>query len=141
MFQINQIGPDTIRVQLSDTVVVNSAYTSLDTYTISSITGGGDISVRSVVVPVGFTTTDVILYVDKPVKGTIYELTINALRRRDGAAIIDSARFEGRQTKGENMLKEIPSHWDTRPTSIVRNVITAIAIEDDKIGGSRDDRL
>jgi hypothetical protein len=39
------------------------------------------------------------------------------------------------------MLKSMPSHFDMRPESLVRNLITAISLQDDIIGGSRRDEF
>lgn len=140
--ELDQVGIDVVRIQFPYEVVIDRFYRDVTSYVITVERGFGEISVREAIPPTdGLTTSEVILYVDQPTKGTTYRIDITQLRQRDGTAVVETGRFEGRRTKLETMLQGVPSHWDKRPTSVMRNILAAISIEDDRIGGSRSDRL
>lgn len=139
---IDQIGSDAIKVAMSDEVIVNDEYKNNATFTITAIDGSSTLAIKDIAIDeTSLTTDEILLYIETPAKGVVYEVSIDSLTRRDGIALVASGRFEGRRTKGEIVLKDIPSHWNKNPESVMRNFLTAIAIEDDRIGGSRDDRL
>lgn len=46
-----------------------------------------------------------------------------------------------RRTKAQNAINALPPHFDRRATSRIANLITAIAISDDRIGGSERERV
>lgn len=138
----DMLGEDVVVLTLNNTVVVNDNFRDVNNYSISIVEGTGAISVRAVIIPKNkLTTNQIILEVDRPTKGTTYEVSINNLDTTDGLGVTGSAAFIGRRTKLESMLKSLAQHWDKRPNSVIRNFLAAISIEDDRIGGSRLDDL
>lgn len=139
---INPVGADVVRLVFPFELVINTAYRDPGSYSVSVEKGSGSIAVREAIPPTdGLTASEVILYLDRPTKGTQYRVDITGLLRRNGDAVTAFGRFQGRRTKLETMLRGVPQHWDKRPKSVMRNVLAAISIEDDRIGGNQDDRL
>ena len=137
----DMLGEDVIVLTLSNTVVVNNSFKDLANYTISIVEGSGQpVAVRRILPPTDqLTTTQVVIEVDRPTKGTTYKVTVSSLETVDGLDVEGTGVFVGRRTKLESMLRSLARHWDTRPNSLVRNFLAAISLEDDRIGGSRSD--
>lgn len=139
---VEPLSDDMLIMTFSDEVVVDDVYLDPATYGIEIIDGAGEaVEVREVQAPQdGLTTYDVILVLDKPTHGTHYRVsTVTDLNGRDGDPVGGSSDFIARRTKTENMLRALPQHFNTRPDSIIRAFVTAIGIQDDIIGGSRND--
>lgn len=135
------IAADAVRVNLDLPVVVDDAYNDPTNYSITIIEGTGqDVSVRSVLPITTDTATEIILVIDKVSKGTTYEVSVGAsIRSTEGQTVAGSAQFMGRRTKAENMVRGLPAHFNRFPESCLRNVLTAIALADEEIGGSLDE--
>ena len=137
---VEPLTNDTIRITFDSEVVVDSLFSDTGSYVVAVVEGEGPVSVREVLTPEDSRTTrSVILVVDKPTHGTHYRVTVAGLTGRDGALVGGSSDFFGRRTKAEDMVRSMPMHYSRRPDSLIRNILTAIGIEDETIGGSRDD--
>lgn len=84
------------------------------------------------------TTRKIELRIDSLEIGTRYAIQANNLtdRSADSVAVV-SFIIDGRITKLDSMLEGIPSHFDRRHSSTIRNILGAISNQDDLIGGSR----
>ncbi len=138
---VDPLSDDTVLMTFDTEIVVNAAARDLDAYDIVIVTGAGEaVSVREVLLPQdSLTTTEVVLVVDKPTHGTHYRVTATGLSGRDGSPVGGVSDFIGRRTKAEDMIRTMPSHYNTRADSVMRAMLTAIGIQDEIIGGSRDD--
>lgn len=138
----DMLGDDVVVLYLNDTVVVNSAFLDKTNYTISVLEGSGAISIRNILPPkTALTTNKIIIELDKPTKGTKYQILVSNLTTPSNTSVTGPAKFIGRRTKLATMLRGLAPHWDTRPTSLLRGLLAAVSIEDDRIGGSRSDDL
>lgn len=134
---------DTVRFTFESEIVLDSRSTDLSAYEISVVSGPGEpVSIREVLIPQDSrTSTFVILVVDKPSHGTHYRVTATGINGRDGGTVTGAGDFISRRTKTEDILRTIPGHYNTAAPSLLRAVFTAIGIEDELIGGSRNDLL
>lgn len=142
-FAVDPLSDDTVMITFADELLVDTAYLDPNSYEVTLVSGDGeDVSVRSVVsAQDAKTINDVILVLDKPTYGAVYSIAVAGLSSRSGGAISGTASFAGRGTKTESMIRALPAHYNTRADSVIRAVLTAIGIQDDIIGGSRDDDL
>lgn len=140
---LDMIGADALLYNFDRSVVIDSSLLSVENYTLEVVSAtGSSIRVRKIIPPTdGLVTQSVILYVDQPTKGARYRLTSTNLRDRAGTKFGQVIDFIGRRTKLEGMLRSLPQHWDKRPDSVFRSILSAVSIEDDRIGGSRSDSL
>lgn len=132
------ISADAVRINFEQAIVVDEAYNDPTNYSITKVSGDGqDVSIRTVL-PIGLdTTTEVILVVDKISKDSVYQITVGAaVTSAVGQNVVGAAEFTGRRTKVENILRGLPRHFDQRPESVLRTVLTAIGLSDETIGGS-----
>jgi hypothetical protein len=138
---VDPLSDDTIRIIFDAEIVRDARLSEPGAYDIVIVSGTGDsVSVREVLVPQdSMTTTEVILVVDKPTHGTHYRVTATSLNGRDGGLVGGTSDFIGRRTKAEDMIRAMPTHYNTQADSVLRQVLTAIGIQDEIIGGSRDD--
>jgi hypothetical protein len=151
----NQLTENTIIMELSSMVVVDSNLFDVTNYLVEVIDGAGDIAIRKIVnvmdparthqqqtqhttlIPIQFLTTDsIIIHVDKPTKGTTYRITATNLTSTDGSLVSGIGDFIGYRTKIETLRRSIPNHFDKKPESILSSLLIAIGREDDFIGGT-----
>ena len=141
--KIEFVAKDLIRVIFVGDVVLDDQYYDINNYAITFVgSADTDVNVRRVMAP----TTDVkvasyvLLVTDRHAEGTRYSLTASNLTGRNGTTVVAAAKeATGRRTKVDAILSTLPSHYDKRPESVVRNVLTAIGWQDDLIGGSLDE--
>lgn len=149
IIHVDYITPTLLRVDLTTTVVVNTLYNTVSNYTVAvrsdSPVAGDPVEVRRVLPP----TQDVVIadYVfletSPHTNGADYTITVGQLYTLDGTPTAGalSASYAARVTKTMKMLKSLPSHFDKRVDSLIHSLISAISIQDDKIGGSRSDEF
>ncbi len=137
----DMLSNDTLVLTLSAFVVVDSAFFDINNYSVSVVSGSGPVSIREVFTPKNnITTTDqIIVSVDKPTIGTHYQLHVGDLHGLTGALVGGSGDFIARRTKTQSLVDSLPHHYDTRYASVIRQILTAVGISDDLIGGSRSD--
>ena len=144
---IDPIAQDVVKIILEDEIVVDSAYLDPANYSIQPVTPGDIVPrVRAVIAPNAKVTTTILLHIDKPTEGGEYYLEADNLHDRNGNTIAveqaDLVTFVARFTKTDSMLRSLPDHFDPRPAeSLIRNLLTAITMSDDLIGGSKDEPL
>jgi hypothetical protein len=128
---------DTIEIHFSAEFVVNPAYTTVTNYSIINVSDDTELAVRKVVVPNGVVHDKVVLTVDRLVPGQTYEVTLSNIVRRDGATLVNASyTFKAHVTKADNMLSNLPGHFNTElGTSSFRQILHALAASDDLIGG------
>lgn len=135
------LADDIVLMTFEKEAVVDSKFSNPNTYTVTRVSSEGqDVAIRGVIVPKNSRTTkEVALVLDKPTHGAHYRITASNLNGRDGNPVGGSGDFIGRRTKTEDMIRVISSHYNTAPDSVIRQVLTAIGVQDDIIGGSRND--
>lgn len=143
------IASDLIRLDLSFSARIDSDYTDPANYFIlpnpgSTITGDA-VAVQRVIVPSNDAVVAPYVYLNTTphTPGAEYQAAYGKLYNSSGALVPCTANipYASRTTKTMQMLKSIPSHFDHQVTSVIRNLITAISLEDDTIGGSRKDEF
>jgi hypothetical protein len=78
------------------------------------------------------------LITSKHTTGIRYKLTINNISSTLGGTLSAAeVAGTGARTKVDDILSNIPSHFDKRPESLIRSLLSAIGKQDDLIGGSR----
>jgi len=130
-----------VKVLFDIPVVVDAAYLSPSSYTVTVIEGTGPVAVRGVVVPTALTASSTLLEIDAMTAGTLYEVSSTDLSSTVGSDVVGTARFVGRRTKAETLLKTLPRHFDPRPAALITGLGMAMGMSDDLIGGSRSDSL
>lgn len=131
-----------IRFNLDAPIIVDDAFRALDNYIVVNEDYTQELIIKRVLPPVGArTTTEVLVVIDRMTDGTKYLAGLKELTSAEGLGVTGIANFFGRVAKAEVMLKGAPSHFDTRPDSLIGSVLTAIGLSDDKIGGTRSDDL
>jgi hypothetical protein len=75
--------------------------------------------------------------------GANYQVTYTTLFSTDGGTVTpnDPVPYQVRITKVDSILKSLPPHIDRRPKAIVRSILGAIGLQDDKIGGSKKEQF
>jgi hypothetical protein len=150
-----QVGPctfisdDLIRINLAEPARIDAAYLSSSSYQITLRTDspkvGEPVEVLSVLPPTGDLVVFPYIYLrtTRHTLGAYYEVSVlgSLVNSAGGSILLDPAAYAARVTKVMNALKSLPSHFDSREGSLVRNVITAFALQDDLIGGSRSDEF
>lgn len=88
-------------------------------------------------------TKKVYLHTTSHANGAEYEANFVQFLDATGAVVLPGANcpYQARISKTGQMLKSLPSHFDRRVSSLIRNLITAVSSEDDIIGGSRSDEF
>lgn len=144
---IDPVAQDVVKIILEDEIVVDSAYLDPANYSIQPVTPGDIIPrIRAVLEPNSAVTTTILLQIDKPTEGGKYFLEADNLHDRNGGTLqileADLVTFVARFTKTDSMLRSLPDHFDPRPKeSLIRNLLTAITMSDELIGGSKDEPL
>lgn len=141
---VEVIADDVILIELPEAVVIDEAYLDPATYVITVVEGSGGLTVRSVLPPLDTQiATDVVLTIDKHAHGIQYRINIDdpKLSGTDGGVVTFEEDFIGRHTKVEGMIKSLPKHYNVKPDSLIRAVLTAVGRMDEEIGGSRNDTL
>lgn len=111
--------------------------TSASNYLASSYTVSGS-AVRAVISPVDDSSPlDVVLVTDRLSEDASYTLSASSIVAASGNLLDDAVtiEFPGRITKLDKALGSTPILYDTAPDSTIRQVLTAIHRENDKIGG------
>ena len=141
---VDVLAENTLLVRFSQTLVVNEALTSTDSYSVTSATGL-PVTVRAVFPSGESTAQEVVLSVSSPTIGDDYELLANAaFRGLDGQTppeTIEAFPFVARKTKMDNILARMPELYATQHGTNLRSVFHAITREDDRIGGDQDEQI
>lgn len=153
---VDVLTANSILIRLNEPVVLNEFVYDPENYTIefNDNVGFTDVTVKEATpfvngVPVTLdpstqrnevTTEYIELTTDYHTPGQEYLITITELTGIDGFAIDTTVGgvTQARRTKIEAMLDHIPPHFNRRQGGLLRSFISAMALEDDRIGGSQD---
>ena len=146
IYSVQFITPNLILLGLNSEVVVNTTYLNPLNYSISLASDtplyGVPVAPVAVLAPANnvVKANYVFLTTTGHTDGSYYTVGFNQLTVLSGAVSLASALtpYASRVTKTMN-VNRIPSHFDTRPTSLLGSTLEALSVQDDKIGGSRSD--
>lgn len=127
------LNPANYQIEFTD----NPGFTDVESRKVLPYIGGVATNVEGKTQQIPVVTTQIQLVTDYHSPGTSYTVTISNLNAVDGSGVpLEPTVAIGRRTKTEEILKHMPRHYDNTPQSLVRGILTAMAIEDDRIGGS-----
>ena len=147
--KVQYITPTYLRLDLNTQVIVNALYLNVINYRITlrsdSPVPGIPVSVVRIIPP----TQDVLvadyvyLETTQHTDGAFYDARLEPLNTLDGGISFNGSTqaYATRVTKTMKMLKSLPSHFDKRVDSLLHALVSAISIEDDTLGGSRNDEF
>lgn len=145
------IATDMIKIVLPETARIDSTYSSTASYFInvrsdSPVEDASGVQVIEVLLPSESSGLLAVNYVylrtTAHTLGAFYEVTHTGLSTPGGVPINSSTNpYQARRTKTMSMLSSIPGHFYKGADGLLRNLITAISLEDDVIGGSRRDEF
>lgn len=143
------IGSDLIRLNLSFSARIDADYSLAQNYLILGHTGsplpGIEVGIFEVLPPINDVVVSPFVYLRTTphTLGAEYEVTYLKLYDSAGALVpnLVNVPYQARNTKTMQILKSFPAHFDHQVTSVLRNLATAISLEDDTIGGSRKDEF
>lgn len=143
------ITPTYIRLALNTQVIVNASYKNAANYAANvnnaTVIPGNPVNIVRVIPPAQDVLVADYVYLETTpfTDGAVYNITFLSLDTLDGvsASLGFSRAVQARVTKTMLMLKSLPSHFDKRVDSLLHALVSAISIQDDIIGGSRNDEL
>jgi len=146
---IRFITPTYVRLALNTQVIVNASYSNAANYAASvsnkTVISGNPVNIVRVIVPAQDVLVADYVYLETTpfTDGAIYNIAFLSLDTLDGVSASNgfSLAVQARITKTMLMLKSMPSHFDKRVDSLLHALVSAISIQDDILGGSRNDEL
>ena len=147
---VRLLSPTYLRLHLNTLVIATGSYLDPANYTIALRSDSALPSSEVRVVRVFPPTQDVLkadyVYLETTphASGASYDVTFSQLQTLDGVAgfgVNSPMPFQMRVTKLMSSLKNVPSHFDKRLDALLHALLTAVALQDDDIGGSRSDRF
>lgn len=133
-------GSDLIAVTFASAVKNNATLQLRDTYLVTPLDGGADVTVTGVQTGNTSNTTTVWLIVTAPEIGKTYAVTFGDLLLVDGIGVSPNVcKFIGRSTKQDTIVHSRPTRYDMVPDALYRKILNALGRQDDLIGGSRSD--
>lgn len=122
---------NTLLISFTEPLSLDDINFSADNYVITGL------PVKSVIAEPGTAVTELLLSTDVMDSNLTYTISAGTLVSASGNAFFDlPVEFGGKRTKLDKVLTSTPTLYDTNPESIVRQVLTAIHREDEKIGGT-----
>jgi hypothetical protein len=134
------VAKDVIKVIFSSSIAITPALLNASSYSISSLSGGSDVTVQEILPMLGKTTSSVFLRISKPSLEQQYRLTIaeSVLHDPDGVDLVETnVLWTHVRTKVDSAVDGIPLMYGTKSRTNVRNILEAICISDEEIGGSQ----
>lgn len=140
---IRSLALDVLRVDFAQALAANDSMFDLDNYEITPVTSGADTVEVSQIIKGGEADDPTVTYVDLQITraalDATYQLLITNLETSDSVLLAELVgEFLGRATKTDSFTRSIPQQYNTRPDSTLRQVLTAMALEDERIGGQGD---
>ncbi len=121
-------------------LVVDSAYLDPTNYAVEVVDGSGPVAVRRVLRVNDLVSEEVILVTDRMTLGTTYRVYTSAsISARNGSPATTTGLITSRDTKVDSILRSLPKHFDKTPESTIASLLTAVARQDELIGGGRSD--
>ena len=140
--QVNIFARDLIEVVFGTNVKNTKTITDPSNWTLPPVNVGQGVTVLSVLTS-GLNSIDRVYLVVTPfTAGAYYVVTMSGeVRSIKNEQLIGSLNktMKGRRTKVDSLCSTRPSMYDLRPKAIYRNILNAIGVEDDKIGGSQNE--
>jgi hypothetical protein len=137
--RVDIISKTLLKAVFSVNVKNNYLLTLIDNYVINN-----GLEVLQVLPTIGPSVDHVLLRTNEPILGTNYTLTVENFTTTEGISISlgnNSQDFTSRETKLDSMKSQLSSMYNMEEDSTLYNILAAISIEDDLIGGSRNDDL
>jgi hypothetical protein len=134
------IASDMISITFNKDAKNNDLLRDPANYAVTPLGAGQPVNVRSVQTGNEIRTDFITLEVTPFTVGEEYLVTVSNIVGADAAALSpteNTAEFVGRLTKTDDAIRYRENIYGRDVNSIVRNILTAISLEDDKIGGSR----
>lgn len=136
------LGNNLVVLYFDNEVLVNEIYLDPSSYSVTLYDGDGDDVAVIEVLPVSEPALNrVYLRTSYHTAGATYQVTATGLTTREGGPMAGDFKFMSRRTKLDSMYSNLPAHFSNAPNSILKNILLAISLSDDIIGGSRDDDL
>jgi len=134
------IAHDTLRIKFSEPVSIDENFLDPTSWVISTLTEGATAIrvVKTMGVLSGETATSLVdLHVTKGTKGAGYQLNINKIKDVTGERPFTTVvgPFVYQLTKVDEILSSVPSMYGKTLEANLRQVLSAIAIQDEEIGG------
>jgi hypothetical protein len=138
------IAEDVVKVTFETPVAAEDNLVDLDNWSITAVTPD---SIESEIKNVLFDPTfDTVLFVYLEVSrmslGAVYQVNVSNIRSEDGILLANSegsstlsSKFQSHLTKIDSILKSMSSMYGSELGSNIREVLSAIAIIDEEIGG------
>jgi len=137
------VALDMVQIIFSEPMKNNAVLQDAASYTVTAFNPGVGVpvTVREVRTGKGISALSVLLVISQPTVGAVYDVTVvgNIVSLNNVALTINTKRGKYRKTKNDSLFTTRPSMYDLRPQSVYRNVLTAIGLEDDLIGGSENE--
>jgi len=143
---INIITPTLVKITYTTEMVLNPAYFDIENYNITLYnTVDTDARPRRVLQLYRENSSDnalvsvtTMLVTDPLTEGSRYTFNVNGLVSRGGVELTSTPMSRTMvRTKTQTVLRTLPDHFDKRPDSKIANILAAIGISDDLIGGSK----
>lgn len=141
---VDMLTQDMILIQFEDDMKNDLVLQSTSSYTITADDFGQAVTIKSVESGTDAKTNEVLLHVSPMTVGASYTVTVISVRVANGGFMSttnNTGQVIGRITKADSAFSGTTRVYNTQPGSIYRSIILAITKEDDRIGGSRNDRL
>jgi len=149
--ELYMLSETVIEITFSTPIMINDALKDTSNYQIEFFGNAGstDVEVKRILAgpPEGSPnelkyTSSIYLVTSVHTKGQKYKITISGLTSTLGGVLSSTDLHDtGTRTKVDEILSSIPSHYDKRPESTIRSILTAIGKQDDLIGGSRREEI
>lgn len=144
---VDFITPTYLRLNLSTYVIVNDTYLNVTNYNIAlrpdSPMSGDAVQVTRVIRPArdALVVNSVFLETSRHTVGATYTASFYSLDTPDGVEAFNNTQgsYTARPTKTMSSLRALPSHLLKREDSLIHAIVGAISLQDDLLGGSRND--
>lgn len=143
---VDIITPKLVKITYNTTVVCDPSYFDINSYSVV-VQETGAIEAKPVRVlqlyndnldTKRLSSNFTLLVMDNLTEGTRYQFTVNGVRTTQGLIMASTPYSREKvKTKTQVTTRLLPSHFDTRPDSLIGSILTAITIQDDLIGGAR----
>lgn len=136
---VEPLNSDLIRVHFNEAIVIDPAFTNPENYLVVQATTSEPLTVREVIPPKdgSLVTTKVLLNTYRIPENVRFSTSVINLVAKSGKEPNSSSIivWTYQRTKVDSILKSIPDVYDKSPKSNIRAFLTAISLEDNRIGG------
>lgn len=146
---VTYLNADLIKITLNARVRIDSLFLDPANWVISAAPGytsSTSVACVTVLTPADSSlvaTDTVFLQTTLHTLDAVYEVRYLQLTDTTGFPVLEYQPsvfpYRTRSTKVDQILKSLPNHFDKRASSTIRSLVTAIGIQDDFIGGARND--